>query len=70
MIETLERADCSTGDCCCGDSMEGHDNGMHCGHAPVDIGAYHAAALIENARKELELLKKEINDDRCIHTGR
>lgn len=59
MVGTLERADCSTGECCCGDPMENHDSGMLSGHAPVDMGVYHAEALVEEARKELKLLENE-----------
>lgn len=38
------------GYCCCGDDMEGHDGAMHCGHTPVDQGAYSADKWREDFR--------------------
>ena len=54
MIKELERADCSVGYCCCGGSIESHDNGMLSGHSPVDIGVYNAESLIQEAKEELK----------------
>jgi hypothetical protein len=36
------------GVCCCGENMDSsHPNPMHCGHSPVDHGAYVAMNLLE-----------------------
>lgn len=32
--------DFATGVCCCGASMDGHEDPMECGHSPVDSGIY------------------------------
>ncbi len=46
----VSNVDCSSGVCCCGDSMEGHSDPMYCGHTPTDSGWYAASSLLEKAR--------------------
>lgn len=50
-LEMLERADCSTGYCCCGSKVD--DHGMGDGHSPVDEGGYYQLQAIESARTAL-----------------
>lgn len=50
-LAMLERADCSTGYCCCGSSVEGH--GIGDGHGPVDEGSYHQCNAMDAARAAL-----------------
>lgn len=47
-LHMLERADCSTGYCCCGSLVA--DHGICDAHSPVDMGDYHLSATIEAAR--------------------
>ena len=48
-LSMLERADCSTGYCCCGSKMDTHNLGD--GHSPVDEGDYYLSKCIENTRE-------------------
>jgi len=43
----LERANCSTGYCCCGMRVDTH--GFGDGHSPVDEGDYHQSNAVERA---------------------
>jgi len=51
-ISALERANCSTGYCCCGSPVDGHTMGD--GHSPVDEGDYYQGKAIEAARAAIE----------------
>lgn len=53
-VGVIEQCSVTTGYCCCGDSMKDHANPMDCGHAPVDMGAYHAGLLLEETRAALK----------------
>jgi hypothetical protein len=44
----LEQANCSTGYCCCGSSIDSHTWGD--GHGPVDEGEHYQLKAIEAAR--------------------
>lgn len=50
ILAMLERENCSTGYCCCGDSMTSHQAAYSCGHTPVDEGDYYQSKAIEAAR--------------------
>ena len=47
-VAMLERADCSTGYCCCGSKVDSH--GMGDGHSPVDEGDHYQCHALEQAR--------------------
>ena len=53
---SLEQADCSTGYCCCGSSVDGHAFGD--GHSPVDEGEYCQSNALECARKAITAIKQ------------
>ena len=53
---SLEQADCSTGYCCCGSSVDGHTFGD--GHSPVDEGEYYQSNALEYARKAIKAIKQ------------
>jgi hypothetical protein len=53
---SLEQADCSTGYCCCGSSVDGHTFGD--GHSPVDQGEYCQSNALEYARKAITSIKQ------------
>ena len=53
------------GVCCCGDNMDTHAEPMHCGHSPVDHGAYIAESLVEETNATLAELT---GDKRCMTT--
>jgi hypothetical protein len=55
-IGMLERADCSTGYCCCGSSVDRHTFGD--GHSPVDEGEYYQSNALEYARKAITAIKQ------------
>jgi hypothetical protein len=46
----VANVDCSSGVCCCGDSMKNHPDSMYCGHSAVDTGWYAASGLLDKAR--------------------
>lgn len=50
-LEMLENANCSTGHCCCGSSIDSH--GFGDGHVAVDEGDYHQMNVIEAGRAAL-----------------
>lgn len=50
-LAMLEMADCSTGYCCCGSTVDGH--GIYDGHGPADDGDYHQMKAIEALRTAL-----------------
>jgi hypothetical protein len=54
----LEQADCSTGYCCCGSSVDGHTFGD--GHSPVDEGEYCQSNALEYARKATTAIKQAL----------
>jgi hypothetical protein len=54
LIVNLQNADTSDGYCCCGDLFENHDMGS--GHAPVDMGEYHAHQTLVHAESVLKLM--------------
>lgn len=56
-LEALERADCSTGYCCCGSSVESH--GMGDGHSPVDEGSYYQLNVITALRAALDAVQEQ-----------
>lgn len=51
----LERADCSTGYCCCGSKMGTHT--FEDGHSPVDEGDYYLLKCIENTREVISSME-------------
>ena len=55
---SLEQADCSTGYCCCGSSVDGHTFGD--GHSPVDEGEYYQSNALEYARKAITAIKQAL----------
>lgn len=57
-IGMLERADCSTGYCCCGSSVDGHTFGD--GHSPVDEGEYYQGNALEYASKAITAIKQAL----------
>ena len=50
----VSNCDISSGVCCCGDSMEKHQDPMYCGHSPVDSGVYAADSLLKKARAAID----------------
>ncbi len=56
-LAVIERADCSTGYCCCGSSMDSHTFGD--GHNPVDQGWHIATGVMEEARAALAIARAE-----------
>ena len=54
----LERADCSTGYCCCGSSVDGHTFGD--GHSPVDEGEYYQGNALEYWNKAITAIKQAL----------
>jgi len=69
---SLEQADCSTGYCCCGSSVDGHTFGD--GHSPVDEGEYCQSNALEYARKAITVIKQArsapVQDSTCSETLR
>ena len=62
----LERANCSTGYCCCGSAVDKHSFGD--GHSPVDEGDYFQRQAIELARAAINKVTeqpKESLPDNC-----
>ena len=57
-IGMLERADCSTGYCCCGSSVDDHTFGD--GHSPVDEGEYYQGNALEYASKAITAIKQAL----------
>jgi hypothetical protein len=53
----LEQANCSTGYCCCGSSIDSHTWGD--GHGPVDEGEHYQLKAIEAARAAIARATEE-----------
>ena len=51
----FETCSVTTGDCCCGDNMEGHSSPLLCGHTATDSGEYSASLWLEEAKLALAL---------------
>lgn len=56
-VTSMEHADMSDGVCCCGDNIDDHSDPMSCGHAPVDMGDYHASKAIAAAHAAVAAAK-------------
>lgn len=54
----LERADCSTGYCCCGSLVDGHTIGD--GHSPVDEGEYFQSKAIRKSQEAIKALEEAL----------
>ncbi len=54
----LERADCSTGYCCCGSLVDGHTIGD--GHSPVDEGEYFQSKAIRKSQESIKALEEAL----------
>jgi hypothetical protein len=65
---SLEQADCSTGYCCCGSSVDGHTFGD--GHSPVDEGDYCQSNALEYARKAITAIKQALALDKKAENAR
>ena len=58
----LEQADCSTGYCCCGSSVDGHT--FSDGHSPVDEGGYCQSNALEYARNAIKACEEALKQER------
>lgn len=58
-MDTSREVDCSSGVCCCGDSMENHADPMCCGHSPVDSGTY----VVDRLREQTYMVLGSRLDD-------
>lgn len=65
---SLERADCSTGYCCCGSNVDGHTFGD--GHSPIDEGEYCQGNALEYASKAITAIKQALALDKMAENAR